>query len=412
MTATEARHPRILERVATMEALPLGLVLFVVLGLVYGLTATYRLNQSVDTVNTAVQAHQIAVTGSSDVAGIEGMLDHGQVVPGRGGMVTNRLPGPVGLGVVAYTLTGPLLPPVTEVSSLATFPFWPASLAAVLATAAAVAMATLALRRLPGIPPRVALVSGSVLAFGSATWSVSANALWTHSVTQLGLALALLAMAHGHDARAGAGLAVSILARPHTAFMAAGMGLGKGIEERRVRPVVVIGVVSATGLVLAMAYGMWLYGGGPSVSVGYSGYSDRVVAGGVAPSPLSNAGNIALLIVHPLRGLLPTTPVLLPLIVGLVAAWRSSPPWVRGLAVGAVAQLAIQGLVNPYTGGDGFFGSRLTLEFLMATLPLWAYAYVWLADRHRLLARSAQVLAVVSVGVHAVGATALSTGGA
>jgi hypothetical protein len=314
-------------------------------GLVYALTATYGPRQIWDTFNTAAQAHQIAMTGSPVVEDLEG-LPGDQVVPGRDGLVTNRLPGAVGVGTAAYVLARPLLPAPAEVERASELPLWPAGLAGALMTAAAVATLAVAVREWDVVPPVTGLLGVGILAFGTATWSVSADALWTHAVTQLGLAVAIHGFVVGRDGRAGMGFALSILGRTHTALIAAGGGLAQGWARRRLTPVVVIGVVSAVGLVLAVLYGFWVYGV-PSLSVGYQGYSSRVVAGGVQGSPWGTIGNIALMFVHPVRGLLLTTPFLIPLVVGLPDAWREAPWWVRGLAVGAVAQLVVQGLVNP-----------------------------------------------------------------
>jgi hypothetical protein len=397
------------QRLLELQGRRLWLAAFMLALLVYIPTATYGYPQSIDTVNTAVQAYQIAATGSPNVDGIEGVGPR-QIRPGRTGDVTNRLPGLVTVGVVAYSLFRPFGMLKEPATSLREIPLYPATIGAVLIVAAAMATLALALSRMPGVSRGAALGAAAVLAFGSATWSVSANALWTHSATQFALALAVLGLVSPGSTRAGVGFALAVFARPHTALMAAGGGLGKGFGDRNLRPVVIIGLWSLAGVAAAMAYGMWLFGGGPSIDlIGYRGYTDRVLSGGTEPGAPQTLVNLALLVVHPVRGLLPTTPVLIPLLVVLPAAWRQAPAWVRGLTIGAVGQLVIQGLVNPYTGGDAFFGSRLTLEFLTATMPLWVLAYMATADRPR-LREWTHVTAGASVVVHAVGATVLRLG--
>lgn len=386
-------------------------LVFLIVGLVYALSATYSPRQANDTVNTAVQAHQIATTGSPALDGLaepHTWLER-QLREGRHGTVTDRHPGSVLAGVVAYTLAGPLLPAADDVREFLDVPIWPASLAAALLAAAAVATAAVALSRMRGIPSEALPAIVFAFAFGTATWSVSANALWPHSVTQFGLAIAIAGLAASGPARAGVGFALAILARTHTAVIAAVGGLSMALEQRRWRPVITIGALSLVGLGGAVLYGMWVFGGGPSLTVGRGSVAERVAHGGGTDSAWAVLGNQLLLLVHPLRGVLPTTPMLVPLLVTVPTAWRSAPLWVRGLALGGLAQLILQGFVNIYTGGAGFFGSRVTLEFLTATLPLWALAYIQTLDRPRLRLVT-HALAMVSVVLHALGATVWHTG--
>lgn len=389
----------------------LWLLVFCIVGLVYALTATYDPRQTNDTVNTAVQAHQIATTGSPalDALGEPHSWLERQLREGRHGTVTDRHPGSVLAGVVAYTVARPLLPPRADVTEFLDVPIWPAALAAALITAAAVATIALVLSRMEDVPSQAVPAIVLVLAFGTSTWSVSANALWPHSVTQLGIALAMLGLSAARPVGAGLGFALAVLARTHTAVIAGAAGVWTGLAQRRWAPFVTIGVLSLLGLAGAVAYGLWVFGGEPSMTVGRGAVADRLTRGSGSGQPWTAAGNISLLLVHPLRGLLPMAPVLIPLLVTLPAAWRRAPSWARALAVGGAGQLVVQGLINVYAGGDGFFGSRVTLEALTATLPLWALAYVAALARARLRV-VVHVLGLVSIGAHALGATVLKTG--
>ncbi len=53
-------------------------------------------------------------------------------------------------------------------------------------------------------------------------------------------------------------------------------------------------------------------------------------------------------------------------------AWRELPDWSRWLAVGGVAYTLVQGQLNGFSGGSGFYGYRLTLELLVCVFPAYA----------------------------------------
>lgn len=96
------RIRRLLDAALLLEGWRLWTIVFLLAAAVYVPTATYDLRQSVDTFNTAVQARQIAITGSPTVDEIEYPDDaeYTQVREGRGGLVTDRHPGPVLAGVI------------------------------------------------------------------------------------------------------------------------------------------------------------------------------------------------------------------------------------------------------------------------------------------------------------------------
>lgn len=286
---------------------------------------------------------------------------------------------------------------------------WPTGLTAALIAAASMATMALALAGMEGVPRPVGLWATIALGLGTSTWSVAANALWPHTITQLGLALAILGLVRGGAAGAGTGFALAIFARTHTAVIAAFAGLGFGAQQRRLRPVVVVGLISAAGLAAAVLYGVWVYGGEPSLTVGRGDVGERLTHGGRSDTVWGALGSQLLLFVHPIRGLLPTAPFLVPLTLVLPAAWRRAPHWVRGLALGGLVQLIIQGTINIYSGGDAFFGSRLTIEFLTATVPLWTLAYLSAAERPRVRDWTNAALAV-SAFMHLLGATVLRLG--
>jgi alpha-1,2-mannosyltransferase len=73
--------------------------------------------------------------------------------------------------------------------------------------------------------------------------------------------------------------------------------------------------------------------------------------------------------VAPDRGILVWSPVLLVLLPAVVRSWRSLPDWSRWLLGGGVVYTLVQGQLNGFSGGSGFFGYRLSLELLMCAAP-------------------------------------------
>ncbi len=72
------------------------------------------------------------------------------------------------------------------------------------------------------------------------------------------------------------------------------------------------------------------------------------------------------------RGILVWTPVLLVLLPALVRSWRELPDWSRWLVVGGLVYTAFQARFSIFTGGDGFYGYRHGLEFLVCAAPAFA----------------------------------------
>src|SRR5690606_29596642 len=139
-------------------------------------------------------------------------------------------------------------------------PIWPANATAVLLAAVAVATMHLVLLRL--VDARSALLAALVFGFGTSTWSVSANAMWTHTITQPAIAFAALSLAHGWSGRSGVAFAVGAVGRLHVASIAAGVGVWEFVHDRRWRPMVILGGVTALGLLAAAVY-YWISIGQP-----------------------------------------------------------------------------------------------------------------------------------------------------
>ena len=172
-----------------------------------------------------------------------------------------------------------------------------------------------------------------------------------------------------------------------------------------------VGVLSLAGVVFVMGWNQVTSPDGvPRLLTGI--YTRRIDAlEAVAGSTLlDDLGNVVLLLVSPLRGLLPYTPIALVVLPGVRRAVTDAPAWLRGVAVGGVGYVVVQGLVNSYTGGDAFFGARLALEALVVWWPLLVRAG-WRAWDERPARRSLLVAAAaISVGLHALGATVFHLG--
>jgi hypothetical protein len=171
----------------------------------------YSVTVSTDTVSTdvgasALTAWQIAHTGQPWMASLDlWQLPNTPVYwgPGAGGhTVTSRTPGPILAAVPFY---------LGSSGDQASIDYGRAGLAAATLTASAVAFMFLALRRF--MPTAAALGAVAVLAVATPMWSVSPDAMWTHSVTGLGIAACAYALSRERWWLAGACLGVGILVR-------------------------------------------------------------------------------------------------------------------------------------------------------------------------------------------------------
>lgn len=353
-------------------------------------SANFSRLRNIDTLAAAIPAWAL---GMHHTTALHGFLAWDPWIQEENGAPrSNRLPGIIFWGALFYRLLG----------SPTSITFFPAAVAAAVATALATALMFITLRRLTGA--RVALGGAFLFAFGTGTWTVSADALWTHTGDQLWLSVAMLATACGLTARSGLALAAAIFTRPHTALFAAATGLWKSWIERSVRPSLTMGLASSIGIVALVLYN-WRTFGSPTVLGHYSGHvgdAEHVITSGSAA--LEFSANLLGTFASPLRGMLTLSPFLLLLLPGLPAGWRTAPWWVRSYTVGGIAYLIIQCASNNFAGGSNFYSYRLPLETLTAAWPLVALAYVAWTRRAAWRRRLFAVLAMLSVGIHSLGA--------
>jgi alpha-1,2-mannosyltransferase len=343
----------------------LGLVAFGV----YAATATWVRPISIDVRMTALEAWQLARTGTPWLEQIRPSLNPeglpfvvlGQLVTTEDGhLVTTRTPGVVLAAVPAYVM-----------ARTPTAQLWPSTLVAVLVLAVAVAMMFLALDALVRRP--VAIGATLAFAFATPTWSVSADGLWPHTITQAGIAAAACASARGRWTWVGVALSVAVLARAHVAAIALVLGLGVALWQRRPAIALKVGLPTAVALAVVVGANAAKYGA-PSLAGGRDYVTSNLTMAG-SEAAQSYLANLAGFLFSADRGVLLWTPVLLVLAPSAIRAVRTAPDWVVCLALGGLLYTAIQVKINAYTGGAGFYGYRLGLELITCLVPLLAVAW-------------------------------------
>ena len=116
---------------------------------------------------------------------------------------------------------------------------------------------------LPHLGHAATMVAVSALALATPVWSVSADSLWPHTVTLLGIAGMAWAASRspvGSWAAVGAFGGVALWGRLHASLIVAVLGLVVSTRRRSLRPALSAGVVSAVFLAGATAWSRWVYG--------------------------------------------------------------------------------------------------------------------------------------------------------
>jgi alpha-1,2-mannosyltransferase len=392
--------------VAAIRTRPAWLAPVVLFAVVFAMyAATVQTSKvSVDVYSSSLTSWRIATTGSPwledvDTTRIDGYsdLDDDEVFlyeAVNGHLVSHRSPGAIAASLPAYALRG-------GGTAADDFGMYPQAVTAALLTAVTVLLYFLTLRRRLGDP--TSLLAALVLGLTTPVWAVAANALWTHTVTILGIAGMAWAASRERWWLVGLFGGIALWGRLHVAVVVGVLGLGVALSRRRPHIALQVGLVSCLFLALACSWSHWLYGTW-SPAGGYS--TGRYVAtaqsgtgNNIQDSPLVNQLGLW---VSPDRGLLVWTPLLVLLLPALVRGWRELPDWSRWLLIGGVLYMAVQGRLNLYTGGGAFYSERLGLELLVAAAPAYALC------AHR-MGRVARVLIGPVIGLQAaailIGAT-------
>ena len=282
-----------------------------------------------------------------------------------GDLVVSRAPGPVAAPVpaelVRRVLTG------SETYSLV-----PQAVTAATLTALAVVFLFLALRTRVALAP--SLLAALAFALASPVWSVSANAMWTHPLTLLGVLGMAYFAARERWWLVGVLGGVAVVGRLHTALIVAVLGCGMAWALRRPLIAVQVGLAGLGGVALATVWTYWVYGRwSPTGGYQARATAERITTGleGTRDGVLVNQLGMW---VSPGYGILVWTPVLLLLLPAVVRGWHQVPAWARLLPVGGLLYTLAQAQLNTFTGGDGFFGYRHGLELLATVTPCVAIA--------------------------------------
>jgi len=375
------------------------LLLLIVLP-VYALTAIYdEAELNVDAEAAALAAWSVAERGTAELTGIDAE-EHPRAAQaigrnpwigsGERGTYSNR---PVGLwaaAVPAYLLTS------------GDYRAWPATVTAILMTAAAMAVALVTAREV--MPPIPAWLGALGLSFLTATWPISSQQLWPHGPGQLLLALALLGIARRRMVLSAAAFAAAGLIRLVTLVMAIVVG---ALEGRRGRWTWAVGLACAAAATagITLAYN-WATFGGISLAGGYGdGFQESLVSQGL----IDYLSNLAGFFVSLRHGLLLWTPILIPAAIGARHVWREQPGWVRQGAVAALAYLVVHARMNRVSGGLPF-DYRYPLEPLVLVLPLAVQGLRWAVGRSHALRMAVVATAGLSLALQGLMATTADCG--
>lgn len=279
----------------------------------------------------------------------------------NGHVAVFRSPGAIAVGVPAYFLRG-------GGATVEDFSLVPATATAVVLTLGALLFFASALRPQLGLAPT--MLATTALGLATPVWTVNAESLWPHSLTTFAIAGMAWASSRGRWWLAGFFGGIGLWGRLHVSAVAATVGVGNGLRNRSPWMVLAVGLPSATMMVLAAVWSRWMYGewdpaGGYATVATYASNAS-------AESRGDQLLNLAGLWISPGRGLLILTPGVLVLLPAVVRSWRSLPGWSRTLFVSGLLYALVQGLLNFFAGGEGFFGYRLTLETLACMFPALA----------------------------------------
>jgi hypothetical protein len=273
------------------------------------------------------------------------------------GYVISRFPGVIAIALPAYWIAH-------VVGQADAMTVLPGAFTAALASALALLLMFLALRT--RVSERRAAAAVAVLGFATPVWTVSADAVWPHTVTLLGIAGMAWGCATVRWWAVGLFGGITLWGRLHAAVIVALLGVVLGWRRKNLSITLVIGSISAAFLALLCLWTKWMYGTwSPTGS-----YNDDVFD--VAPQGLERLTNQLGMWVSFDRGILVWTPILVLLTPAVFRGWRDLPDWARTLLVGGLLYTVVQAVLITFTGGDSFYGYRLGIEFVVAATPAYA----------------------------------------
>jgi hypothetical protein len=240
---------------------------------------------------------------------------------------------------------------------------------------------------------RGALALALVYALGTSTWSISSQALWTHALSELTLAVLCVVFlapkpSRGMIALAGAAAAVEVANRPQMIMFAGLAFLFVCLHHRR--HVVAFAAMPAIAGAALLIYNLNVFRG---IAGGYGGFDHF-------HTPVLTG--LAGLLVSPNRGLFVFTPIAIFALWGAVRAWRPEvPAWMRFLVVGIVLHTLLYAKFDEWWAGYTF-GPRYMTDVLPAIVLLIACGLQPIVRKRAMLAL-AGVLALYGVAVQVIG---------
>jgi hypothetical protein len=339
------------------------------------LSTAERQGVNVDAYAASAAAWRLGTTGTPYFDGLALEKIHGTHLTERNGqwigespnghVNAQRMLGPVVVGAPFYAVLS------AGQTSEADFTLAPAALAASLLTALAVLLVYLTVERL--WRPGPALFTALVFAFATPTWTISANGLWTHTLTQVGIAGAAYASSRSRWWLAGFFLAFAMLGRPHLAVVAAVLGVVVAWRGRDWTVLPRVGVPTGGSLAVIATWNRYVHGEW-SIGGSYGDAVNRAAEGLGAELGRSQLLNYLGFLFSLNRGMLVWTPVLLLFVAAAVRRRREMPAWVWALALGGAVYTFFQLRLNHFSGGTFFYSYRHGLELLTSLVPLLALA--------------------------------------
>ena len=278
---------------------------------------------------------------------------------------------------------------------------------------------------------RVAFIAAIAYGLATPVWSTASLAMWTHTPTVFGFAIALWALTAGLAGVAGVATAAAWFSRPATAPAVALLGLylvhrmmragwtSPDAARRRADVLRFSGGAALTGLA-GILYNYWLFGnavGGAPFRTGY--WVKELGAAGMFTGSLPTG--LAGLTVSPSRGILVYSPIVLVAVYGAVKAWRSplgsdkaaegfnradAVLLARYTSLAALAILLTYSKFIVWWGAHGYGPRYLTdaMPFVGLLFVLGLWPLVRRASRARIARMAVAVALVYSIFIQAIGA--------
>jgi hypothetical protein len=383
---------------ARRAASPQGaLWLFLIIAVLFIATASYGY-VSTDVRSAFLPAWNL---GQNHTINSDGYLNFGMFLREVDGHVrSDRFPGVILAGVPSYAiyaLFGGSPVPIVG----------PSAVTAALIAAGSVTVMHRTLLRL--VTPGLALAGILVFALGTSTWTVSGDALWTHTVTQFGLCLTLYGLASQRSLWVLVGMIVAVSSRPHIASVAVVLIGGLLLRGGPRRAISALALGTGLGL-MAIYTWTWLTLGQPTLLPGsYEGRGSTVAAAvGSGPGAVGALTDLLIkvdgFLLSSQRGLLVLTPIITLALIQFPRAWRWTQSWSQDAAIAATVYSLIQLSGNSFSGGTAFYSYRLAIEAMTLISPLVVVCAGIATARSRVWRTAAFLTISYGFTVHALGA--------